>query len=776
MANQSNFVYPISDIQFNESLGEKTRGIKFLFDNNFLIPRTYVCSSKAYEEYLNSGLVKFLEEEIGSKIDWKKKYSVRSSASIEDSPSHSFAGQFKSDLNISGKSNIIKSIEKVWNSTKNDKINSYLRKSGINFSNIKMAVLIQEMVKAKVSGVVFTKNPLNGRDEIIIEAVSGFGDILLQGGINPYRGIYKWGQWLQKPKIPDMPLEILEEVVNKSKILERKKRVPLNLEWAYDGKSIYWLQLREITTLSNLSFYSNKMAKEFLPGIIKPLVWSVNITVVCGAWINLLSQVLPKLNLRPEDLAKKFYNHAYFNMGTIGKVFNEFGMPKEGLEVLMGYGIDAPAKPSMKPGLKSLKHLPNLIRFMFDKIFFERRMKKFIKNNNQEIKKICAKDLFTLDISETFSAIESLFTYNRKAAYFVIVSQLLNSIYNRIFMKMIGKKNLHLDDINIEMENYEEINPNNKIHDLHEKYKELSQEDQRSYRLFLENKHDLTNNSELEKFKKEFNSFMEKFGHLSDQGNDFSRTTWKEQPLILLSIIANYENSLSINDKKTKRTHEVSGLFQNLFYKKVKEGLEYKERISFNYMKSYGLFRRYFLHLSKMFVNTGFYEDSEDIFYLTFEEIKKIIKDHSFSADLNSKIMKRKQEILDYKYIELPDVIYGDQAPILPKKGFITKKFSGIPASKGYYTGETCVVMGIKDFFKVKNGDVVIIPFSDISWAPIFAKAGAVVAESGGILSHSAIITREYGIPCIVGVNGACQIGDKVKIHVDGFSGRVLVE
>jgi pyruvate,water dikinase len=208
----------------------------------------------------------------------------------------------------------------------------------------------------------------------------------------------------------------------------------------------------------------------------------------------------------------------------------------------------------------------------------------------------------------------------------------------------------------------------------------------------------------------------------------------------------------------------------------VKESLEYKETISFNYMKSYGLFRKYFLHLSRLFVNEGFYVDLEDIFYLTFDEIQKIVKENSFSSELNSKIIKRKQEILDHENVELPDVIYGDRAPILPKKGFILKEFSGIPASNGYYTGKSCVVKGVKDFSKIKNGDVVIIPFSDIGWAPIFAKAGAVVAESGGVLSHSAIITREYGIPCVVGVNGACQIGDKVKIHIDGFSGRITIE
>jgi len=220
-------------------------------------------------------LLKQLEDEIELNLDMNKFYSVRSSASIEDMPSHSFAGQFKSFLNVKGKSNILESIKKVWESTNTDNIKSYLRKSKIDQKNLKMAVIIQEMVKAKSSGVTFTKNPMNNRDEIIIEAVKGLGDSLLQDGVNPYRGVYKLGTWVEKPDLPGMPIKLLEDIVIESKILENKKGKPLNLEWSYDGHYIYWLQLREITALSNLPFYSNKMAKEFLPGIIKPLICTI---------------------------------------------------------------------------------------------------------------------------------------------------------------------------------------------------------------------------------------------------------------------------------------------------------------------------------------------------------------------------------------------------------------------------------------------------------------------------------------------------------------------
>jgi pyruvate,water dikinase len=84
----------------------------------------------------------------------------------------------------------------------------------------------------------------------------------------------------------------------------------------------------------------------------------------------------------------------------------------------------------------------------------------------------------------------------------------------------------------------------------------------------------------------------------------------------------------------------------------------------------------------------------------------------------------------------------------------------------------------VRDFDKIQQGDVLIIPYSDISWTPVFSKARAVVSESGGILSHCSIVAREYAIPAVVSVKGALRIKDGARIAVDGYKGivRVLTE
>ena len=99
----------------------------------------------------------------------------------------------------------------------------------------------------------------------------------------------------------------------------------------------------------------------------------------------------------------------------------------------------------------------------------------------------------------------------------------------------------------------------------------------------------------------------------------------------------------------------------------------------------------------------------------------------------------------------------------------------GTPTSRGRYSGPVRVVQGIQDFPKVQQGDVLVIPYADVGWTPLFARAGAVIAESGGMLSHSSIVAREYHIPAVVSVAHACQLADDTIVSVDGYQGVITV-
>ncbi len=133
----------------------------------------------------------------------------------------------------------------------------------------------------------------------------------------------------------------------------------------YDGRQLYWLQVREITTLNRHNIYSNHISKEMIPGTIKPLINSVNIPLVCSMWVRLLNEMLGKTSVQAEDLAKSFYYRVYFNMGTLGQIFEEVGFPADSVETLMGIFPEDVKKPGMKPTLKTFLRLPRMSGFLF---------------------------------------------------------------------------------------------------------------------------------------------------------------------------------------------------------------------------------------------------------------------------------------------------------------------------------------------------------------------------------------------------------------------------
>jgi len=123
----------------------------------------------------------------------------------------------------------------------------------------------------------------------------------------------------------------------------------------------------------------------------------------------------------------------------------------------------------------------------------------------------------------------------------------------------------------------------------------------------------------------------------------------------------------------------------------------------------------------------------------------------------------------------MPEVIYGDD--FVPTRAEQRRgALEGIPTSRGHHRGTLRIVRGTADFGKVDAGDVIAIPYSDVGWTPLFARAGAVVAEAGGMLSHSSIVAREYRIPCVVSVSGATRLPDGATVVVDGYAGTVVVE
>lgn len=756
----------------SDETGNKANSLLFLHRYGFNIPVSFLVTTHAYERFLKEGpaLLDELRNEVRNLPDLT--FAVRSSTTAEDSKDYSYAGQFQTLMNIRGTENILKAVHEVWNSSLLMTDNEYRRKT--NISTFKCAVIIQELISSKLAGVSFSRNPVTNQNEIVIEAVEGFGEDLVQKGITPLRWRIKKDTVIEGNKNHHF-FSVISQVAADTAKLKRYYGSHIDIEWAYDGKKLYYLQLRQITGKKDLQIYSSKMAKEMLPGQIKPLVWSVNIPLVNGTWIELLSEITGPLDVKPEDLAKSFYYQTYFNIIALGKIFSKFGMSADSLESLMMRNDNS--MPSFKPGFRSIRHTWRIIKFIHGKLRFE---KTFLSNYTELISKYKRiEDSLNEEflISSYHDIYTTLFNEGKRLAYLNIVTPILMSMYHKRLKKKLAKIKLDYDKLDFRQD-FPQLISYTPLTGFQRIKKQIDNLPDR-LKLNTVSLEKLRSVEEADDIVRQFDAFLKEFGHFSESGTDFSVAKWEENPELVYNMIMN----TSTDEKKsgmftmgeiTQKGVKISRSVNRLF-KKAGSFKVYREQISSLYIFGYGLFRRLFLKLGKELAGRGIIDSEYDIFYLSKEEIDNVLESISASQipKYQAVIQKRKDEISGTRDIFLPPLIYGEVAPILEKGR--EKNHSGIGTSSGTYSGISRVVRKIDDFGKVQKGDVLLIPFSDVSWTPILAKAGAIVSETGGLLSHCSIIARELGIPALVSVENACMIGDGLNVTADGSNGILTI-
>ncbi len=712
-------------------------------------------------------------------LDPAQRYAVRASADIGDGETRSFAGQFPTRLDVAA-GDVVATVREI--ATGGERVDSYLEHSGIS-SLPSIGVVVQAMVDASAAGVAFSRNPLTGLAEVVVEAVPGGGQALADDGVTPERWVRRWGEFTTKPHEGQVPAAIVRQVAEGVAILERDSGRPVDVEWAHDGHQLWWLQSRPITGIEGLRVYSNRIAREVLPGVIKPLVWTVNVPVVNAAWIDLLEELVGPLDVEPHDLARSFGHRAYFDMTTLGDIFEAVGMPRDSLELLLGLP-KGPEAPSFKPGPGVARHLHRMPRFVRSSLQRGRWARAEVHALRRAYEAIADVVPGDLDDMALLARVDELMTLTQRAAYANIVVPLQMLLYARALEREVAAAGL--DPASIDpvagRADRESWDPQPALDELYAMLEALPAPARAALeeapQAALEERQDLAG------FEAAIDAFLSRFGHLSDSGNDFSVAPWREDRAAVVRMVvsradvASKRDSALTLDVLEAHAARLRRPYVRLLWRRAGAFRVYREAISSTYTWGYGLFRQTFLEFGARLVRRGLLEAPDDVFFLELEGLRAWVSDGAPTAgSARALVNERRSSVEAAREMIVPDIVYGDAFVPRTADEIVRDTLIGNPTSRGSVRGPARIVQGTADFERVSHGDVIVIPYSDVAWTPLFARAAGVVAEAGGVLSHSSIVAREYGIPCVVSVEHACSvIPDGAMVVVDGTTGTVLVE
>ncbi|MCU0861607.1 MAG: PEP-utilizing enzyme, partial [Methanomassiliicoccales archaeon] len=480
--------------------------------------------------------------------------------------------------------------------------------------------------------------------------------------------------------------------------------------------------------------------------------------------------------LRSEDLAKQFYYRAYFNMTAIGRVWERMGMPSDSLERLTGSGAKGQGGLKFSPSPKMAAVMPYMIGFLLRHLFIADQLESRIPSIRSGFEALGREDLTALSEEELMDRVDRLTERLQDPIYFNVVIPLASSLLGRRLearLREVGVEPSKVDFLaGAEVRRYY---PNEGLKGLHRAYDRLSGAtksavDERGLSA-------LAGDPLGEAFRKELEAFLREFGHLSESGNDFSSKPWREDPGLVLELVVHYPDEVGRDGRRQLEQLELPPKERRRVLSSARRARRMsvlKERVSSTYTYGYGLYRNYFMEVGRRLADRKLLGNPEDVFYLSLDELRQIVSGGCAGNTCNNyrlRAMLRQREMEELRHVEVPSVIRGGKAPPLTARR--SGELTGTPTSRGRHRGRARVVRGPGEISRLEKGDVLVIPYSDVSWTPLFAKAGAVVAESGGMLSHTSIVAREYGIPAGVSVEGALGIPEGTEVIVDGDAGTV---
>jgi pyruvate,water dikinase len=769
-------LYPVSVAALGRA-GGKARNIARLARLGMRVPEsrvlTYAAAARVADGHPRA--TARLRDEVTRAFDVGAGVAVRSSADVEDSAHLSYAGQFTSVLDLHDAADIAHAVGDVVASASSTSAQAYAPDQRGGHPPVRMAVLLQQMVRPVVSGVAFTIDPATGLHDVVVEAVEGRGDALVQDGATPQRWVVRAGSLVRSPDLEPLlaPASVLD-LAREARRAARAMRTPLDLEWVHDGHEVVWVQARPVTRRDDVPLYSRRIARDVLPGEVLPLVLTVNSEVVNPAWVDVLRSLVGAVDVDPRRMARTFGNRAYFDMTAFSNVFTRLGLPEDSLERLLGLpGLDP--GPGMRPGLQVVRHLP---RAGLQVLRWARTDSDRVARDLARAERDSDPDLDGLDAPALLAVLEHGITRARGVARHSIEVPLVLMAHEAALRRAPGVDPAVHVRLPGERER-ERLDPAAAVRRLAAVLRTAAPDDVAAVE--AEGAPALTRPG-LSAVSAELDALLDVFGHLAERSNNLALTTWAEDPDLPLRLAlgeATRAGSVSrtraegrevLLEATPAAARPVLGKLAN----RTGELRVLRERVSMSFGRTYMRLRPVALALGDRLSAAGGLGQPDDVFWLTLDELRAAVHEET-PGPVAATVRERRDEAVRAGGIELPDVVIGDGFVPRPQAGVAHASVHGVAASAGRHRGRLRVLHGLSDADRLHSGDVMAVETSDVTWTALFDRAGAVVAESGGLLSHAAVVARERGIPCVVSAAGCTRLPEGALVEVDGYLGAVEV-
>ena len=747
-------------------------------------------------------------------------YAVRSSATAEDLPTASFAGQQDTYLNISGRLGVLAAVSRCWASLFTERAVTYRMRNGIDHRKVLMAVVVQQMVFPHASGILFTADPVSGnRNVVSIDASFGLGEALVSGLVNP--DVYKvrdgeivaktiaakqlsivarpLGGTQQRAIAPDQqqqPAITDTQVVRLTQLgrqIEAHFGRPQDIEWCLVDDDFLVVQSRPITTLYPIPVvadgenhvYVSTGHQQMMTDAIKPLGISIWQLTAAGPMHEAGGRIFV-------DVARAFASPAgrASLFATLGK---SDPLIKGALQTIIDRDFIplVPGAPDAGPPVAEWSAPIETDPAIVDELIAHGRAS--IERLTAEIRSKSGTDVFDFIVADMEQ--RKRVAIDPRSMQVIMAGMASSWWLNDRLEEWIGEKNA--------ADTLAQSVPNNVTSEMGLELLDVA-DAIRPYPevvAFLRNVRDDDFLDELatlaggQESRDAIDAWLGKYGMRGVGEIDITRPRWSERPAALVPLILgnirNFERGEA--ERRFRRGLEAARTKEEELLQRVRslpdgdeKAREVKQMIDrvrtfvgYREYPKYFLVNRYFAYKQGLLkeadrlVESNVLRDREDAFFLTFQELREAVRTNVVDYDL---IRDRKDAFRVHQSLTPPRVLTSEGEMITGayrRDNVPPGALVGLPVSAGTVEGRARVVFDPAKA-NLEPGDILVTPYTDPSWTPLFVAIKGLITEVGGLMTHGAVIAREYGLPAIVGVEQATRlITDGQRIRVHGTEGYV---